>query len=570
MLALFTVIAGRLMVLQLADADQLVKASLNSRLERVTLPAHRGGILDRGGNVLVQSVEARDVVADPSHITNPAGIADALGPVLAEAAGVTRSDLLAALSRTTHADGRTPNRYQVLVHAIDVDTADRIATMNLTGIRLEQAERRDVPGHDLAANVLGFTNYDLTGVRGIEQQYDGLLRGEDGLREYEAGHGDLDTEIPGGYARTKQPKPGTSVQLTIDRDLQYQVQNILATRMRSKNLPIGAAVVLDVHTGEVLAQASYPSYNAAEGGRYPAETWADACTQLVVDPGSIHKMITVGAALQEGVINPGSRIPVAPAITKGDTTFRDTHPFRAGTQITVPELLAFSSNVGTITVADRLGASRLYDYQRKFGLGSATGVGLPGESAGLIQPPGNWSGSSYGSIPIGDGVSVTPLQMASAYAAIANDGEWVQPHLVKATQPPGGALTPTAGPARHRVVSPQTAGGLRTMMEAVTTVRGATGRSAAIEGYRVAGKTGTGLRVLDGRYVAGASVGSFIGMAPADAPRYVIAVFAYSPNGDEGGAIAGPAFHDMMSFTLGHYQVPPTGAPAPTFPLTQP
>jgi cell division protein FtsI (penicillin-binding protein 3) len=219
--------------------------------------------------------------------------------------------------------------------------------------------------------------------------------------------------------------------------------------------------------------------------------------------------------------------------------------------------------VGTITLADQLGPQKLYEYQRAFGLGDLTGAGLPGESAGLVQPPANWSADSHGSIPIGMGVSVTPLQMAAVYAAIANGGVWVQPHLVGAIIEPDGSRTPTAAAPTRQVISAENATALRSMLEAVVVAEDATGRTAAIKDYRVAGKTGTGKVVKDGFYTDG-EVGSFIGMAPADAPRYVIAVFAHTPGGN-GGVVAGPAFAEMMEQTLLHYRVAPTGTVPPTF-----
>jgi cell division protein FtsI (penicillin-binding protein 3) len=254
---------------------------------------------------------------------------------------------------------------------------------------------------------------------------------------------------------------------------------------------------------------------------------------------------------------------VPPSIRKGDTPFSDTHPHSKPTEMTLPGILAWSSNLGTITIADRLGAAKLYEYQRRFGFGEPTGIGLPGEAAGLVQPPANWSEPSYGSIPIGMGVSVTPIQMASVYATIANGGVWVQPHLVKATIAPDGSATPAEAPAARRVISAENAAALRTMLEAVVTVPGATGLSAAVDGYRVAGKTGTGKIVRDGQYAAG-EVASFIGIAPADAPRYVVAVFAHTPGGN-GGVVAGPAFKEIMGLTLRHYRVPPTGTRPPEF-----
>jgi cell division protein FtsI (penicillin-binding protein 3) len=267
------------------------------------------------------------------------------------------------------------------------------------------------------------------------------------------------------------------------------------------------------------------------------------------------------------VLKPDSTVTVGPTVRKGDTTYSDTHPFPTGTRLTLPGILAYSSNVATIGVADQLGAQRLYDYQRRFGLGAVTGEGLPGESPGLIQPPANWSGSSYGSIPIGNGMSVTPLQMTEIYATIANHGVWVRPHLVKnVIRPDGTTVEPPAAKTR-RVLSPAVADQLRQMLEAVVTVDGATGHRAAVPGYRVAGKTGTGKFVgPNGKYVTG-DVGSFIGMAPADAPRYVIGVFAHSPGG-EGGDVSAPAFSQMMAFALGQNQVPPTGTTVPPFRTT--
>jgi cell division protein FtsI (penicillin-binding protein 3) len=337
--------------------------------------------------------------------------------------------------------------------------------------------------------------------------------------------------------------------------------------MQKVKADFGTAVVLDVHTGEVMAQASYPPFDAAEPTKTTPDRRIDANTDIAVDPGSVAKAITLGAALQEGKIKPDSTITVAPTIRKGDTTYSDTHPFPSGTKLTLPGILAFSSNVGTIKVADQLGAQKLYEYQRKFGLGTATGEGLPGESAGLVQPPQNWSGSSYGSIPIGNGISVTPLQMAAVYATIANGGVWVQPHLVKATVTPDHKVVPAPAPKTRRVLSDATAAQLRQALEAVVTVDGATGHRAAVPGYRVAGKTGTGKRVVDGRYVEG-DVASFVGMAPADNPRYVIGVFAHSPGG-EGGDVSAPAFSDMMSFVLGQNRVPPTGTNPPQFTVTR-
>jgi cell division protein FtsI (penicillin-binding protein 3) len=565
-LTLFATIGIRLVVMQVVESPDEAQRLLDQRQNRLTevvLPAPRGSILDRSGAVLAHSVEARYIYADPELVRDPAGIAQKLSPLL----GVAPSKLVQLMARTKRPGGGW-SRFEYLARGVDIGVADRIAAMNLPGIREDRDERRDVPGADLAANLIGFTGEDHTGLEGLESRYDGLLRGTDGEKVYETGnpnvgHGELAKEIPGGYHRETPAQPGTSLTLTIDRDLQFEVQRYLSDDMRKVDATIGAAVVLDVHTGEVLAQASYPAYNAAKPFDAKPVDRDDVASSVVADPGSSHKPFVLGAALQEGIITPGSTITVGPALMRGGYRFQDTHPQPKGTKLTIPGVLAYSSNVGTILIGDKLGAKRIYEYQQKFGLGQATGEGMPGEATGRILAPDEWSGSASGSVPIGMSVDATLIQMAAAYAAIANDGTYVQPHLISSTIAPDGTVTPAPEPETHEVLSPAVATQLRTMMEAVVDVRGATGTQAAVNGYRVAGKTGTGKRLIDGRYTR-YNAGSFVGMAPADNPRFVIGVFADVPNGT-GGSVAAPAFSKMMSFALAHYRVPPSGTKPPKF-----
>lgn len=561
-LTMFAVLGLRLVELQLTDGPAYAANGLQDRLTDIWLPAERGAIYDRNGGVLAHSVEARYVFADPPLVTDPPRVAAALQPLL----GIPASDLVELMRPTTLADG-TPSRFQRLARGVDIAVADQIMALNLPGIGVDRDERRIVPGNDLAANLIGFTGADQTGLEGLEARFDDVLRGVDGMRTFESGQGETlaGQEIPGGYRVETPPQPGSDLRLTIDMDLQYQVQRVLADQLRARHATFGAAVVLDVHSGEVLAQASYPTYNAADPLSAPASARIDAATATVFDPGSAHKPLVLGAALEEGVIAPGDSVVIDPTIVKGDETFSDVIWHPPGTRLGLPAVLAFSSNVGTIKIADRLGKEKLYEYQQAFGLGEATGVGMPGEASGGLLAPQDWFESSYGSVPIGHSVDVTTLQLAAAYGAIANDGVWVQPRLVQAVIEPDGSEQPTADPATRRVLSPDTAAYLREIMEAVTTVPGATGRNAAIEGYRVAGKTGTGGLVVDGEYADG-EVASFVGMAPAEAPRYVIAVVAHTPGGG-GGEVASPAFADMMAFTLTHYQVPPATTEPPTFDL---
>lgn len=558
-LVLFATIAIRLVALQVVDAPAYADGGLADRLRTVTIPAPRGAIYDRTGAALALSVEARYVYADPELVEDPEATAAVLSPLL----GIPRSELVEKMAKRTRPDGRS-SRFEWLARGVEIETAEKIMALDLPGIGVRRDERREVPGRDLAANVIGFVGDGMVGLEGIEARYDEVLRGVDGERQFEIGRGKLAKEIPGGYHRETPAKPGSSLVLTIDRDLQYAVQRTLGELMERTGGSKAAAVVLDVRTGEVLAQASHPTYNAADPINPDTEPTdrEDVATSFVVDPGSVHKAIVFGAALEEGVITPDMTMPVPSTIRKGDTTFADTHPAN-GRTMTLAGMLAYSSNVGTIKIADALGADKLYEYQLKFGLGQPTGVGLPGEASGRVLKPEEWSGSSYGSVPIGHSVDVTPLQMAAAYAAIANDGTWVQPHLVKEIITPDNRSTPAPAPTTRQVISPENAAALRLMLEAVTTVPDATGLKAAIPGYRVAGKTGTGKRIVNGKYVPG-EVASFIGMAPADKPRFVVAVFAHTPRGG-GGDVAAPAFRSMMEFTLRHFRVPPTTTEPPDF-----
>jgi cell division protein FtsI (penicillin-binding protein 3) len=554
-LVLFTVIAARLVQLQLADGQAYAAEALKQRLTPVTLLASRGSILDVNGVPLARSADARYVYADPTLVEERDATAAALSPLL----GVPKSTLVDDMKPSTHADG-TPQRFVYLARGVDISTGQRVEALNLKGIGVKPDQQRQVPGHDLAANLIGFTGWDQSGRTGLEAAYNQLLKGTDGKQVYEAGNDGQ--EIPNGYHSTTPAKNGSSLQLTIDRDVQYEAQRALYQKLAGTGADMGAAVVLDVRTGAVVAQASYPAYDAANPDDSTAAQRVDQASQSVVEPGSIHKVITIGAALQKGVITPGSTVRIPAVIYRGGVAFPDAYSHGVK-NITVPGIFAYSSDVGTIMVADKLGAQNLYDYQKLFGLGQPTGEGMPGEAAGIVQPPSNWSVSSSASVPIGYSVAVTPLQMAAAYLAIANDGEYIQPHLVADTIAPDGTKTPAAAPKKHRVLSPSVAKAEREAMISTTTVQYATAVKAAIPGYLTAGKTGTGQRVVNNHYQSG-NVESFIGMTPADNPRYVVAVFSHTPGNGEGENMT-PVFKDIMSFTLRHFQVPPDGKTAPDF-----
>lgn len=559
LLMLFAVVAGRLVQIQGLDGAAYASAAADQRLRTVQLPAERGEILDSEGQPLAYSVQARALFADPkmvkrgepsdtAHTTAQARIAYAASR-MSSVLNVPQTELVAAMSKN--------NRFDYLARGLDPRVAQKVVDMALPGIGTAPESNRKVPGHTLAAPVIGFVNRDGVGRAGIEAEKNSVLAGKPGSHTYEIGG--QGQEIPGGVEHEVPAAPGKSVQLTIDRDVQYATQHALFDRSKQVKAYSASAIVMDAKTFQIKAMASYPTFDAASPGKAKPGARVNTAISNVIEPGSIHKAITFGAALQTGLIGGDYAPVVAPTIVKGGKTFSDTH--KHGTvPITLMGILAQSSNVGTIETAAKLGAQKLYDYQRKFGLGTPTGVGLPGESGGIVQPPKNWSGPSYGGIPIGLGVAVTPLQMAAAYATIANNGLRLTPSVIAGTKDADGVFQRAPAAKKTRVLSAKNATILRGAMSAITTKQG-TGEKAAIPGYLVSGKTGTGQATADNRYLPG-NVSSFIGMAPFDHPRYVVAVFVHAPSG-EGGAVSGPAFAEVMSYVLRHYGAAPAHATAP-------
>ncbi|MBA3489329.1 MAG: penicillin-binding protein 2, partial [Longispora sp.] len=364
LLMLFAVLGGRLIQLQITDAAAYAAKGLEERLSSVTVPAPRGLIVDRAGAVLAHSVEARFIYADPPLVQDAGVAAEKLSPVL----GMSKTELWQKLQVTKHPSGAV-NRYVILRRGLGIDTGNAVSSLKLTGIVVDRDTRREVPGNDLASNIIGFANTEGRGAFGLEAAYDKVLYGRDGKREFETSA--TGQEIPSGFHLDTPAHPGGTVRLTIDRDLQFEVQRTLSERMARIKAQFSCAVVMDVQTGEVLAMASTPAYDAANPQSVPP---ADSCSQVTVDPGSVHKAITIGSALQEGVVKADSLVFTEQTLKKGDQVFKDTHT-HAARNMTLPGILAHSSNVGTIHIADALGPDKLYQYQRKFGLGAPTGLG---------------------------------------------------------------------------------------------------------------------------------------------------------------------------------------------------
>jgi len=554
----------KLIVVQGPQAGSLQAGSTRQRTSEIALPAERGRILDRSGAPLAFSVEARALV------TNPRLIATTRGP--GTAAYVT--EMAAAVAQATGADATvlrgmlaSDKGYVVLVPLVDPEVA-RTLREKYPEIAEEKRESRQYPGGALAANVVGAASWNatdrkLTGLMGLESSQDNLLAGQDGLRVVDTAEGSS-AVIPGSTRFERPATPGSDLQLTLDSDLQYTVQRQLAEYAGDKGAKGGSAVVLDAATGEVLAMANARTFDPRAFAAADESTLGNAAVSSPYEPGSVNKVVTMAAALEYGTATPERVFVVPGSIRVADRTVSDA--WNHGTEdYTLTGILAKSSNVGTIMAAREVGEDRFADMLARFGLGRRTGVGLPGESPGRVPSRETWSGSTFGNLPIGQGLSVTALQMAGMYQAVANDGLRVAPRIVEATVGPDGVRTPTPAPETVRVVSPETAAKLRTMLTAVTQDGGTqdtrgTGSAAAIPGYQVAGKTGTAQQVdpACGCYASSIYWITFAGMLPAQDPRYVVAIMLDAP---QGGTSAAPLFHEIGSYLAQREKLPVSPEP---------
>lgn len=578
-LIMLSLIGGRLVWLQGFQAEAYASEAIKQRLSTVNLAAPRGSITDRRGQVLALSVDARAVYGEPRTIAkgscpptattpcDPAGIARALAPVL----DLPAADLEAQLTLTPKATGAVCDEdnltgckgFAYLARGLEAEQANQVRALGLPGIGTVAEPRRVAPGGQLAANVLGFTTVEGDGNAGIELQYDDVLGGVLGKRTAEVDGGGR--VIPNGYTETTDPVPGRDVQLTIDRDLQWYAQEVLMRTLAETDAESGSATLMDVQTGEVLALVSVPTFDANDPAGADGALRGNRAVSDVFEPGSTGKAITAAAVLEAGALTPDSILSVPDRYRLSNKTFKDSSP-HPQQDMTFTGVLVKSSNVGTIMAAEKIGGPALHEMLQRFGIGTKTGIELPGESRGILRDETEWSGTDYGTHPIGQAYSVNGVQMASVYATIANDGVRMAPTVLRSTTDREGNVVPAPARAPERVISSEVAAQLRGMLEGVTN-EGGTAVTASIPGYRIAGKTGTAQRVVDGRY-DGSYTAGFVGFAPADAPRLALSVNIQAPkNGYYGGAVAGPPFRDIMSFALRSMEVPPTGAPSPVLRL---
>jgi len=544
-LVAFLTISGRLVVLQVLDSGPLTHAAAKQRLRTIELPADRGWIFDRNGNHLALSVPARTVYAQPRLITDPQGTAAKLAPLLGESA----ADVLAKL--------RAGGAWTYLARRIPVASGDQVSKLHIPGIGVLSDTARLYPSKSLAAQVLGFVGDDGKGLAGIEAQYDGLLRGHAGqllLEQDPSGR-----PIPPGARSVEPAQPGTDVVLTLDEDLQYQSEQALAAAVKATKAKGGSLVAMDPRSGDILALANMPTFDPNHFGRATPNQITDRAVMNVYEPGSTSKTVTAAAALEHGVVSPSTPVTVPPSLSLCPGRVVHDAESHATERLSFGQVVAQSSNIGTIEVAQRLGRDQLVQAEQAFGYGRRTGAGLPGESAGILNPVSDWHCTDWVNA-IGQGVAVTVLQMTRVYATVANGGVMVEPRLLKGTIDSSGKLNPAPASPRRRVISTTTAKTLTGILEAVVR-KGGTAPAAALADWTVAGKTGTAQKPgPDGRYMPGKFVASFIGFAPAQHPAVVIAVVLDEPTVGShfGGVVAAPVFRQVASYELHHLGIPPT------------
>ncbi len=535
---LLAVAAGRTLYLGVVRGSALRKAASDQQLTYETVPAPRGTITDRNGVDLAVSEPAQDISADPYLVTDPLEASKRLAPLL----GRSQASVLEKLSERSG--------FVYLARALPAHAAQALLALNIAGVTGTPVMRRVYPRGTLAAQVLGALGTEGNGLSGLEYSENALLNGRSGQRRVVSDA----LGQPVSITETRREAPGRSLTLTLDANIQQRAEDVLEAVASDFAPKDATAIVMDPRSGAILALASWPQVNANDPGASPPEDMEDRAVGLDYEPGSTFKVVAISGALEAGLITPASTFDIPDEIEAGERTIHDDteHPEET---LTAAQILARSSNVGAITIAKLEGAERFNEWVHRYGFGRPTGVDLPGEEAGATLPLSEYSGSSMGNLPIGQGELVTPMQMASAYAAIANGGILRPPHIVGAI---GGRPVPE--PAGHRVITARTAAGLREMLEGVLGPEG-TASEVSIPGYQLAGKTGTANKVdpETGEYSESKYVASFIGFAPASDPKLLCAVVVDEPSAGSiyGGTVAAPAFAQIMSFALPYLGIPP-------------
>ena len=566
LLALAMFVFGlRLVQVQAVQAGDYRMRAVNEMENTKSLPAPRGEITDINGIAFARSVAATSIVVDQTQITNPARVANFIAPILDLPVAQVQASITGKRKWNMVYQNAKPALWQKLTQSISQFNSQYPAMSpdRIIGFFPERGYIREYPSGSLIASLVGFVNRDGKGATGLESSMNSMISGIDGKYSFANGYG---AEIPGSQSEIIPAQTGTTVRLTVDRDIQWVASQAISDAVKSSNALSGTVIVMDPKTGEILAHATAPTFNPNNTSKVSLVAMRNPSVQDVYEPGSTGKVMTLAAALEEKKITPESVITVPYALKRSTKLFRD-HDKHPTQYLTTAGVLAVSSNTGSIQIGELLSNDKFYEYLTKFGVGSKTGSGLPGESRGILPKVADWSGTSAPTMAFGQGYSLTAMQATSIFATIANDGVRVSPTVIAGTRDSSGNFTPAPGRTSERVVSSETAKAMRLMMESVVSGNG-TAPSAAIPGYRVAGKTGTAQRIDDTCGCYRGYTASFIGFAPADKPAYVISVTIQDPKGMHwGGVLGGPVFKKVMSFVLQSRHIAPTGTAFVPIPL---
>lgn len=539
---------ARLVDLQIIRGPELASQAKNSRLQTFVVPALRGQITDVNGNPIAMSVEAVDVTVDQTLVGSAHKTALVLAPYLKMPVAKIEKRLTGKL------------RFNYVARNVTPELWKKIDALDLKGILSQPTTSRIYPEGSLAASLLGFTGFTGKGLVGLEQTYDQILAGQDGKQTVEMVNG---AQIPTGPNSGTDAIDGGSIKLTLDHAIQAVAERALARQVKAQHAFGGDVVVMDPNTFQILAMATYPTYNPNHPEKYSANQQRNSSVQDAFEPGSTSKIMTMAAVIEEGAFKPTSKLVIPPTIRKGGTRFHDHEPH--GTlHLTLNGVLAQSSNIGSIIASSKIGQDKFVGYLHKFGVGQKTGSNIYGEAAGRLpdpKDPNQWSDTTFPTLAFGQGLSVTALQVASIYSTIANDGVRLTPQILAGTSNNEGVYTPSDKPEVTRVVSAKTARTIREMLESVVSADG-TAPAAQIPGYRVAGKTGTAQYAGNSGYRG--YTASFVGMAPAENPALVVAVMIHTPGGLHfGSLLSGPVFREVMMYSLSHRKVPPSSQKRP-------
>jgi cell division protein FtsI (penicillin-binding protein 3) len=539
-LLLLVVVIGRAAWVQGVQGGVLSADAQSQQTQTVTIPGRRGRILDRNRRELAVSEDAADVIATPYQVKDPAQAARRLGPVL----HVPEAEILRALADRS-------SGFAYLARQVGLPTADRVRKLKLPGVATVPSSRRVYPEGKLAAPLIGAVGFDAQGLTGLEAADDDLLGGANGERQvvFDGLGKEIERDTLSGAQQ------GEDLRLTIDAGIQARTEEVLASLAQTYQPRRATAIVMDPRNAEVLAMADWPSFDPSDPSSASPEALRSMATGFTYEPGSTFKAFTVAGALSERLVTPDTLFYLPVEIQVADRKISDAEE-RGPESRTVAQILAQSSNVGAVRIGLELGAERFYHWVRRFGFGDPTGIDFPGEEQGIVPTLSEFSGSTIGNLPIGQGLSVTPIQMAAAYSAIANGGILRPPRLILDE-----GDTPTPEPDGHRVISKQTAAQLTQMLEGVL-APGGTASEVSVPGYTLAGKTGTAEVAVDGGYSDSQYVASFVGFAPAQDPQLLVAVVVDEPQGSYyGGVVAAPAFGEIARFALPYLEIPPDQQP---------